>query len=173
MCPCRHEEPGLEAATHPEGGPLAPSYSTVFAWPAPRRASVHGQPRGRPTLGLGQPGCLTCPLQALSREPLPLRGLPTSDLTLGSCPGLQHAHRWPSGSASPARDPEVGEAVAVRKQGRLRGDHIPGEPKTLTWGTSPEDVRSELKPQEGRGVGGRPRGTPCAVETAEGFRRQR
>lgn len=56
----------------------------------------------------------------------------------------------------PAQPETLGQGWgAVRKQSRLRGDHVPGEPKALTWGTSPADVRSELKPQEGKGVGGR------------------
>lgn len=75
---------------------------------------IHSPP-GRSTLGLGQPGPLTCPFQALSREPPPLRGLPSSDLTLESSPGLRHVHGQPSGSASPARDPGPGGRRSVSR----------------------------------------------------------
>lgn len=68
MCPCRPEEPGLEAAALLEGGPLAPSHPTVLAWPAQRWASVQGelwlhpQPPGSAHLGAGAARTLDLPL---------------------------------------------------------------------------------------------------------------
>lgn len=53
---------------------------------------IHSPP-GRSTLGLGQPGPLTCPIQALSREPLLSEGCPavtsllSPPLASGMCTG--------------------------------------------------------------------------------------